>query len=58
MQEVNRVFSDRGINIASVYLRTDPEIGYVIIDTESQLDESVLKELKAIKHTIKSRMLY
>ncbi len=58
MQEVNSVFSIKGINIASVYLQTDPEMGYVIIDTESQLDDSILKELKNINHTIKARMLY
>jgi D-3-phosphoglycerate dehydrogenase len=58
MQEINAVFSKKGINIASVYLQTDPEIGYVIIDTESQLDDTVLKELKEINHTIRARMLY
>lgn len=58
MREVNGVFSKRGINIASVYLQTDQEIGYVIIDTESQLDDTILKELKEIEHTIKARMLY
>ena len=58
MQEVNSVFSEKGINIASVFLQTDPEIGYVIIDTESQLDDTIIKELKEINHTIKSRMLY
>ena len=58
MQEVNRVFSGKGINIASVYLQTDPDIGYVIVDTESHLDENITKELKVINHTIKSRMLY
>jgi D-3-phosphoglycerate dehydrogenase / 2-oxoglutarate reductase len=58
MQEVNGVFSRKGINIASVYLQTDLEIGYVIIDTESQLDDTILKELKDINHTIKARMLY
>jgi D-3-phosphoglycerate dehydrogenase / 2-oxoglutarate reductase len=58
MQEVNSVFSRKGINIASVYLQTDQEIGYVIIDTESHLDDTILKELKDINHTIKARMLY
>jgi len=58
MQEVNSVFANKGINIASVYLQTDPEIGYVIIDTESQLDDTIIKELKDIDHTIKARMLY
>lgn len=58
MQEVNSVFSKKGINIASVYLQTDQEIGYVIIDTESHLDDTILRELKEINHTIKVRMLY
>ncbi len=58
MQDVNGIFSKKGINIASVFLQTDQEIGYVIIDTESQLDDTILKELKEIKHTIKARMLY
>jgi D-3-phosphoglycerate dehydrogenase len=58
MQEVNSVFSKKGINIASVYLQTDPEIGYVILDTESQIDDTIIKELKDINHTIKARMLY
>lgn len=58
MQEVNSIFAKKGINIASVYLQTDQEIGYVIIDTESQFDDTILKELKEINHTIKVRMLY
>jgi D-3-phosphoglycerate dehydrogenase / 2-oxoglutarate reductase len=58
LREVNYVFTSKGINIASEYLQTDPEIGYVIIDTESELDSSVLDELKNIQHTIRARMLY
>jgi len=58
MQEVNNIFAKKGINIASVYLQTDQEIGYAIIDTESEFDDTILKELKEINHTIKARMLY
>lgn len=58
LREVNYVFTSKGINIAGEYLQTDPEVGYVIIDTESRLDASVLDELRAIKGTIKVRMLY
>jgi D-3-phosphoglycerate dehydrogenase / 2-oxoglutarate reductase len=58
LREVNYVFTSKGINIAAEYLQTDPEIGYVIIDTESELDSSVLEELKNIQHTIRARMLY
>ena len=58
LNEVNRIFTSRGINIASAYLQTDAEIGYVIIDTESELGSNILDELKKIPHTIRARMLY
>jgi D-3-phosphoglycerate dehydrogenase len=58
LKEVNYVFTSKGINIAGEYLQTDPEIGYVIIDTESRLDTDVIEELRAIRGTIKVRMLY
>jgi D-3-phosphoglycerate dehydrogenase len=58
LKEVNYVFTSKGINIAAEYLQTDPDIGYVIVDTDSHLDSSILKELKAIEGTIRVRMLY
>jgi D-3-phosphoglycerate dehydrogenase len=58
LREINFIFTSKGINIASEILQTDPEIGYVIIDTESELDSAILKELKNINHTIRVRMLY
>ena len=58
LRELNNFFSSRGINISAEYLQTDPEIGYVIIETESDLDFSVLKDLKNIPHTIRARILY
>jgi D-3-phosphoglycerate dehydrogenase / 2-oxoglutarate reductase len=58
LKEVNYLFTSKGINIAAEYLQTDPEIGYVIIDTDSDLSRGVLKELKAIEGTIRVRMLY
>jgi len=56
--EINHYFSSRGINISAEYLQTDPDIGYVILETESELDASVLKDLKNIPHTIRVRILY
>jgi len=58
LKEVNYVFTSKGINIAGEYLQTDPEVGYVIIDTESRLGTGVIEELRAIRGTIKVRMLY
>jgi D-3-phosphoglycerate dehydrogenase / 2-oxoglutarate reductase len=58
LREVNNVFTSKGINIAAEYLQTDPDIGYVIIETDSELDYSVLTELKNIPHTIRVRIVY
>lgn len=58
LKEVNYVFTSKGINIAAEYLQTDPEVGYVIIDTESKLDNYILEELRSIEGTIRVRMLY
>jgi D-3-phosphoglycerate dehydrogenase len=58
LRELNNYFSSRGINISAEYLQTDPDIGYVIMETESHLDTSVLQDLKNIPHTIRARILY
>lgn len=58
LREVNNFFSSRNINIAAEYLQTDPEIGYVIIETDSELDPSVIQDLKKIQHTIRVRTLF
>ncbi len=59
LQEINSYFSSRGINISAEYLQTDPYIGYVILETESELNPTViLRDLKKIPHTIRVRILY
>jgi D-3-phosphoglycerate dehydrogenase len=58
LKEVNNFFSSRNINISAEYLQTDPEIGYVIIETESKLGSSVIRDLKKVPHTIRVRTLF
>ena len=58
LREVNNFFASRGINISAEYLQTDPDIGYVIMETESELDSSVIKDLRNIPHTLRARILY
>lgn len=58
LRNINLIFTDKEINIAAQYLQTDADIGYVIIDTESDLSDVIIKELKKIPHTIRARMLY
>jgi D-3-phosphoglycerate dehydrogenase / 2-oxoglutarate reductase len=58
LREINQYFSSRGINISAEYLQTDPDIGYVIMETDSELGPSVLQDLKNIPSTIRVRILY
>lgn len=58
LRNVNYVFTAKEINIAAEFLQTDADIGYVIVDTESDLSPAILTELKKIPHTIRARMLY
>ncbi len=58
LKELNNFFASRCINISAEYLQTDPDIGYVIMETESEFDATVLNDLKKIPHTIKARILH
>ncbi len=53
------VFSKRGHNIASQYLQTFGDIGYVVVEAEGPADdESVLDDLRQIDGTIRARLIY
>jgi D-3-phosphoglycerate dehydrogenase / 2-oxoglutarate reductase len=58
LKDINYVFTNKKINISAEFLQTDGEIGYVIIDTESDLGPEIIDELRKIPHTIRARMLY
>ncbi|MEO8232647.1 MAG: phosphoglycerate dehydrogenase [Ignavibacteriota bacterium] len=58
LNKITTVFTSRKLNIASQYLQTDAQIGYVIIDIDNKNNsDEIMKELKAIPETIKTRML-
>jgi D-3-phosphoglycerate dehydrogenase len=40
------------------YLKTNDEIGYVVLDVDSKLSKKAIALLKEVKHTIRVRMLY
>ena len=58
LNKINQVFVDANVNIAAQYLQTDPTIGYVVIDVESENTDEALRLLKQIDGTIKARVLY
>jgi D-3-phosphoglycerate dehydrogenase len=56
--EINSKLSTRGINIVGQYLKTNEEIGYVILDIDTELSGEAFAILKEVKATIKTRMVY
>ena len=58
LSAINTVMSKNKINIVGQYLKTNDEIGYVVLDVDSKLSKTAIALLKEVKHTIRARMLY
>lgn len=56
--EINSKLSSHNINILGQYLKTNDEIGYVVLDVDTNLSKEAFKLLKEVRSTIKVRMLY
>jgi D-3-phosphoglycerate dehydrogenase len=56
--EINSRLSLRGINILGQFLKTNDEIGYVILDVDSKISSEAFEILKDIGGTVKARMIY
>ena len=58
LSAINTALSKNNINIVGQYLKTNDEIGYVVLDVDTKLSKRALELLKEVKDTIKVRMLY
>ena len=58
LSAINTVMSKNKINIVGQYLKTNDEIGYVVLDVDFKLSKTAIALLKEVKHTIRARMLY
>jgi D-3-phosphoglycerate dehydrogenase len=58
LSEINTQLSKYNINILAQYLKTNDDIGYVVLDVDKKLSNQALKLLKEVKETIKVRLLY
>ncbi|MBN7819537.1 phosphoglycerate dehydrogenase [Bowmanella yangjiangensis] len=58
LTKINQAFAEMNINIAAQYLQTNPEIGYVVIDVDSDDAEQAFQRLISIEGTIKTRILH
>lgn len=58
LTQINQAFAAHNINIAAQYLQTSEDIGYVVIDVETDDAEQAFQQLTQIDGTIKTRILH
>ena len=58
LSAINTQLSKNDINILAQYLKTNEEIGYVVLDVDKKLSSHAFQLLKEIRETIKVRLLY
>jgi D-3-phosphoglycerate dehydrogenase len=58
LSAINTTLANNKINIVGQYLKTNDEIGYVVLDIDRKLSSTAVNLLKEVKDTIKVRLLY
>jgi D-3-phosphoglycerate dehydrogenase / 2-oxoglutarate reductase len=58
LSAINTTLAENKINILGQYLKTNEEIGYVVLDIDRKLSSTAVNLLKEVKDTIKVRLLY
>ena len=58
LSEINTRLSKNKINILGQYLKTNEDIGYVVLDVDKNISSHALNLLREVKHSIKVRLLY
>lgn len=58
LNQITTIFASEGINIAAQFLQTGAEVGYVVIDVETERSKEALQKLKSIEGTIRARILH
>lgn len=58
LTQLNTVLSEAGVNICGQYLQTNADIGYVVIDVESEYSQLALEKMRNIDGTIRTRVLF
>ena len=58
LSQINSQLSRHNINIVGQYLKTNDDIGYVVVDVDKQLSRQAAQLLKEVPHTTKVRLLY
>lgn len=58
LAQVNSILANHGVNILAQQLKTLDAIGYMVTDVADKLSDALLRDLRAIPHTIRLRAIY
>jgi D-3-phosphoglycerate dehydrogenase / 2-oxoglutarate reductase len=58
LSAINTELSKYNINILAQYLKTNDDIGYVVLDVDKKISNQAFQLLKEVKETIKTRLVY
>lgn len=58
LSRINAVMAEGNVNIFGQYLKTNEEIGYVVLDIAPANAEAIIERLKTVPDTIRVRALY
>ncbi|MGU3398817.1 phosphoglycerate dehydrogenase [Brucellaceae bacterium D45D] len=60
LNSLMNIFSGHGINIASQFLQTDGEVGYLVMEADGvgEASDDILNAIREIPGTIRARLLY
>lgn len=58
MSHINQVMGKNKVNILGQYLKTNEDVGYVVLDVDQGISQNALQLLRKVKHTVKVRLLY
>ena len=58
LAKINNVLAGHNINVVGQFLKTNENIGYMILAVDKEYDREVIKEFRKIEHTIRFRVLY
>jgi len=59
MRTLNDLFTRHNLNIFAQYMQSHQDIGYVVLDVDSRVEDpvSILEEIRALPNTIRARLL-
>jgi D-3-phosphoglycerate dehydrogenase len=58
LTDINSDLSENGINVVGQFLKTNEDIGYVILDIDRDISDRAFEILKNIKGTIRTRIVF